>query len=1463
MASDGRVVIDSVLNSDGVKAGIAEIKSQLQSVKQAGGNMSRGLANAAAAGLTVLGTAATAFGAYSIKAGIDFESAFAGVVKTVDATDAELSTLRTGIINMSKEMPQSATEIAAVAEAAGQLGISTPHILDFTKTMVMLGESTNMSSDQAAVSLARLANITGMSEENYSRLGSSIVALGNNMATTESEIVDMSLRLAGTGKQVGLTEAEILGLSAAMSSVGINAEAGGSAMSRTMQKINTAVLSGSDKVQGFAKVAGMSAEEFTAAWKERPAQAINAFVKGLDKVKKSGGDVSSTLKELGLNSLQEVDTLMRLAGASEELTKALDISQKAWEENQALQKEFGARLKTVQAQLDILKNKFTALAIAMFDSLRPAFMAGIKALQLLVAAIGHLPAPLLAALTAVMALVGSVPALVTALRALGLTAMTNAQAMVVLRGVLMGVGQALLGFLVSPIGIAVVALASLAKGVSFLHTHWQNLSAVLASVGRYFPSIGAGVQQLTGVFSGLGNVVAVLKEKFANILGPIGPAFQAALQSAGEFGAALKALFAGIMSPEAINADALVDGVVQSFNKLVPALGNLRGTLITAGSQLIATLGEAISNAGPQIAATASNLITQLTTAISTAAPALLGAATTILTGLAQGITAAAPQMTSTAMTIISGLGQGLATAAPALIGAATTLIVGLLQGLTTAAPMLITGATTVITSLIQGITTAIPTLVSAATTIIQALVNGLTTALPMLIPLAISAITTLLEALISAAPQLIEAGVQLLTALIDGLVQALPQIIDAAIQLVQALLQAIISNAPQLLAAGVQLITALISGVLSLTGALVGAAGSLIAAALGTILGFLGQMLSAGVQLIGQLISGIASRASQVAAKVRSAVQGAVTAAKSFVGRFLGIGRDMIQGLINGIMSMASAVAEAAASVVKGAITAAMSMLKSHSPSRVFMDLGRWTGEGFIIGIDGQKKKVAKAGGNMAGAMIDATAKVLGIASPSKVGLGMGANVGQAMATGMASVEQKVAEDIARSTVKITDKVLAQQAKNNRRIANEVARIGNQVKKITEDIGKKTISAQEKYHKAMTKSREDLAKEEQRITDAYEREFQTRADKLAGWVKTFDEVPKRAEVTGTELLKNLKAQNAAFEDWQNDMATLTERGIEEGLLKELQEAGPKAAGEIKALVSMTKEAWATYQKEWVKKQDLAKVQSFIDTTDARKKMATDLAAARQKAQEEMDGHTMEYIKALDTVQREAVKKLADLSAKGVDLGADFVNEVINGIRTRVPEFEKTTEGLAAAMKRLDINDFKPPTAAALTASIEEAKTKEPEFKTIGQRMMQGLVKGVQDGKSSLVNAMTRAVQGAISAAKDELGIASPSKVMQREVGRWIPAGMAEGMLQGSSGVRAAAERMAAQAMTGLGHLPGPAIRPAFSGAYGGSVDKSRHYNSQVTVENINTSETAKSIAKLDEEMAWLQRQRERGLGRR
>src|SRR3546814_684213 len=183
-----------------------------------------------------LGAVMTAASALSVKAAMDWESAWAGVTKTVEGTPSQLAEVEQGLRDLTSVLPASHEEIAAVAEAAGQLGIQTENVVAFTRTMIDLGETTNLSANDAATSLARFMNIMGTSQDQVSNLGSAIVGLGNNYATTESEILEMSLRLAGAGKQIGLTEGDVLGLATALSSVGIEAEAGGSAMSKVIDR---------------------------------------------------------------------------------------------------------------------------------------------------------------------------------------------------------------------------------------------------------------------------------------------------------------------------------------------------------------------------------------------------------------------------------------------------------------------------------------------------------------------------------------------------------------------------------------------------------------------------------------------------------------------------------------------------------------------------------------------------------------------------------------------------------------------------------------------------------------------------------------------------------------------------------------------------------------------------------------------------------------------------------------------------------------------------------------------------------------------------------------------------------------------------------------------------------------------------------------------------------------------------
>lgn len=310
-------------------------------------------------------------GAGMVKTAKDWESAWTGVLKTVDATPEELKKIEKGLFDISKRTASTPEEIAAVAEAAGQLGIASEDVLDFTEVMVMLGDTTNLTSEEAATNFARFANIVGMSSDDYERLGAVVVDLGNNFATTEQEITDMAMRLAGSGSQIGLSESQIFGISTALSSVGIEAEAGGSSFSKLMGMMQLSVETGNEQLEQFASVAGMTSEQFVQAFEEDAAGAITAFIEGLGNMDENGQSAIATLGEMDITEVRMRDTLLRAAGASDVFKDAIDTAGAAWENNTALTEEAQKRYETFEAKLQQLKNAIKEAAIQFGDILIP------------------------------------------------------------------------------------------------------------------------------------------------------------------------------------------------------------------------------------------------------------------------------------------------------------------------------------------------------------------------------------------------------------------------------------------------------------------------------------------------------------------------------------------------------------------------------------------------------------------------------------------------------------------------------------------------------------------------------------------------------------------------------------------------------------------------------------------------------------------------------------------------------------------------------------------------------------------------------------------------------------------------------------------------------------------------------------------------------------------------------------
>lgn len=358
---------------DGLIKSGDKIKNFGDSVSSLGGKLTTGLTLPLVASVGMV-----------TKAAVDYESAFAGVKKTVDETaTVSYKNLSDGIRQMAKELPASAVEIANVAEVAGQLGIKAEDILTFSRTMIDMGESTNLSAEEAATAIAKIANILGLTSDEYGRFGASVVDLGNNFATTERDIVEMTNRLAAGGKLAGLTAPDILGLATAMSSVGIEAEAGGTAMTQTLTAIGNAVsLTGKgavDDLNLIAKTAGMTSEEFQQAWKEKPVVALQSFIKGLKDAQDKGVNMNAILAQLGMTGIRQSNMLKSLALASDKMGDAVDRSNKAWKENTALTNEANKRYETTESQLKMFKNQVTDLAIEFGGPLLKALRDGLKA----------------------------------------------------------------------------------------------------------------------------------------------------------------------------------------------------------------------------------------------------------------------------------------------------------------------------------------------------------------------------------------------------------------------------------------------------------------------------------------------------------------------------------------------------------------------------------------------------------------------------------------------------------------------------------------------------------------------------------------------------------------------------------------------------------------------------------------------------------------------------------------------------------------------------------------------------------------------------------------------------------------------------------------------------------------------------------------------------------------------------
>ncbi|MCB0966279.1 MAG: phage tail tape measure protein [Ilumatobacter sp.] len=510
-----------------------------------------------------------ALGAAAIASAVSWESAWAGVTKTVDGTAAQLDDLQSGLRNMAKELPASHQQIAAVASAAGQLGVQVDSIESFTRTMIDLGETTNLTAEEAATAFAQFANVMGTAPDDVDNLGAALVDLGNNSATTERDILMMAQRIGGAGRIVGLTESDVLGLAAALSSTGIEVEAGGTAVSKVMTDMAKAVATGSAELDLFAQVSGQSAQDFAAAFNADPTSAIIAFVEGLGRIDSAGGDVFTTLDLLGQSDVRVSRALLSLANSGDLLTDSIDRSSQAFEENTALAAEAEKRYETTASRMKIAWNRAVDVFIDLGAVSLPILNAVVTAGEGIVDTFASLPQPVQVAAAGFLALVAAVGPAMSVVGGL----IKNVQT---LRAGLTAINTAATGAAGS-LGM----LGALALGAAAAYAVYQSLASSAKEVASRAREVAAGLDSATD--AALRNASASDGARIANV------ALANALTGTGDDGKKLTEALGtlGLSADDVIDVFgrlALLDNVELDFEKYQGATDFFEG-LISSSSE--------------------------------------------------------------------------------------------------------------------------------------------------------------------------------------------------------------------------------------------------------------------------------------------------------------------------------------------------------------------------------------------------------------------------------------------------------------------------------------------------------------------------------------------------------------------------------------------------------------------------------------------------------------------------------------------------------------------------------------------------------------------------------------------------------------------------------------------------------------------------------------------------------------
>lgn len=715
-----------------------------------------------------------------------------------------------------------------------------------------------------------------------------------------------------------------------------------------------------------------------------------------------------------------------------------------------------------------------------------------------------------------------------------------------------------------------------------------------------------------------------------------------------------------------------------------------------------------------------------------------------------------AQAMVGTGMSgVVSSLGgilaqamADIANAAPAMLDAGVQLIASFLQGIQENGDSLAAGALSIVGTLAEGIAELLPMVADTAASLAVSLADGLTESLPNIIPVAIETISTLVENLTENANTVIEAGIQIILALGEGLIAALPQLIETVPQIVINIANVINDNAPKLVDTALYLITRLATGLLAATPTILANIPKIIEAIVAAFMAF--QWLNLGKQLIDGVANGVkkagesmATAAKNAFSKFKSKITGSEVATE-----LKSIGKYIIDGIVGGIKNSLSRIANVAGKIKDTLLSKLKGLFKIASPSKLMKEeVGAYIGEGIAVGIEESGQMAVDAAETVANGIIDAfagteTAVEYARRTAQKVGDVLERELTKQNAALQEMQKQADAQQAAEELADHKKQLAEKNAELNKAKKKDRQKILKEIAEIEDTWNKKQAKAEKAAEQQALQERISLLKQFQQkyeaALDTIERKQDSLQSKLADYGDLFERV-KTEE--GKELfqLGDLKDDIKQLEKYGDALDKLKEKGISDSLMGEIAGMGVQDA--------------IDYMNKLISMSD-TKFDQYVSLFEQKQQMAQGVAEKFYKG--EFDALEKSYTGEIPAF-------LAGVKAEISDVGAEVSESM------QAASAEGVSEGIAEQQPLVAEQ------AKQLTETAKEEITGyQADFKAIGESLMEGVAKGVRDGQSGVVNAVAKALQAAVRAAKKEMDINSPSRVMAK-IGDYMAQGVGVG----------------------------------------------------------------------------------------